>query len=52
MIDQTIGSKHFSFKRDDVVRLAQFIAQLTISGVEYVVRQDNVGWEIELTGGY
>jgi hypothetical protein len=47
-----VGCKHFCFKLTDVALLAEFVAQLTISGVEYVVRQDSVGWEIELTGGY
>jgi hypothetical protein len=46
--------KTIAFKKNEaetklfVIVLAQIIRE----GLTYTIRQDNVGWEIELTGGY
>ena len=40
------------FKRVEVVLFCRFICELIRQGVTFKLRQDEFGWEIELTGGY
>ena len=39
-------------KREEPVLLVVVLAQLIREGLDFVLRQDSIGWEIELTGGY
>lgn len=45
-------NKSFEFGMEDVVPMAQFIAELERQGVTYEVKQLAGGWRIYLTGGY
>jgi hypothetical protein len=40
------------FKKADAVLMAKFLAQIIREGLSYEFTQDDVGFEITLTGGY
>ena len=42
----------FDRSEKDMKAMAVFVAQLIREGVTFTIRQDNVGFEIELTGGF
>lgn len=39
-------------KKTEVELFAKFISQLVREGVVFVVHSDEIGWEVELTGGF
>lgn len=47
-------TRTISFKKDEenTKMFAIFLAQIIREGLHYHLRQDDIAWEIELTGGF